>query len=215
MLTFCIHSLVSSIHFIITNAVFEMAPEVAIESTPTGGDPEAIVSISDDSSSSPSVSVSLHHNNHHRGSSISGAVFNFTNAIVGAGAIGLGGAMAISGGLISILLILFFGVLTKLSLDLVIRLSVETASQDDPSYEGLAKVGMGSLGRVLVLVCKLLYSLGCLVAYVVVIKDNFAPGLKHLIFGDNSSPDSTGWKPQKRQKGWQEASYLVKDIKEE
>lgn len=161
----------------------EMAPETPIENLPAEDDPEDVISNNEVSSVSPSV-------NHH-GSSISGAVFNFTNAIVGAGAIGLGGAMAVSGGLISILLIVFFGALTKISLDLVIRLSVETA-QSDPSYEGLAYAGMGTAGRYLVMLCKLLYSLGCLVAYVVVIKDNFAPGLIHLIFG-NDSPEEKAW----------------------
>jgi len=122
------------------------------------------------------------------GSSIASATFNFTNAIVGAGAIGLGGAIAVSGGLISIALIIFFGLLTKLSLDLVIRLSL---GMEDQSYEGLAAEGLGRTGRITVLVCKLFYSFGCLVAYIVVIKDNLAPGLNHLIFGSKSG--STSW----------------------
>ena len=64
-----------------------------------------------------------------RGSSLGGAIFNFTNCIVGAGAIGLGGAIAMSGGLISIVLIVFFAIITKFSLDLVIELS------DGKTYE--------------------------------------------------------------------------------
>eukprot|EP00956_Cyclotella_meneghiniana_P034945 scaffold109781_cov92-Cyclotella_meneghiniana.AAC.2 len=49
--------------------------------------------------------------------------FNFTNAIIGAGAMGLGGAFAASGGGISILCLLGFAYLTKLSLDLIVDLS--------------------------------------------------------------------------------------------
>lgn len=124
------------------------------------------------------------------GSSIAGATFNFTNAIIGAGAIGLGGAIAVSGGLISVALILFFGALTKQSLDLVIRLSVETPEANN-SYEGLATAGLGVTGRATVLICKLFYSFGCLVAYTVVIKDNMAPGLKHLIYGADA-PAASG-----------------------
>ena len=120
------------------------------------------------------------------GSSISGAIFNFTNSIVGAGAIGLGGAIAVSGGGISIFLILFFGLLTKLSLDLVIRLSAETEGAKG-SYEDLAFVGLGRPGRFVVLVCKLLYSFGCLVAYIVVVKDNFASAVENLVYGPSSS----------------------------
>ena len=49
--------------------------------------------------------------------------FNFTNAIIGAGAMGLGGAFAASGGGISIICLLGFAYLTKLSLDLIVDLS--------------------------------------------------------------------------------------------
>lgn len=119
----------------------------------------------------------------HHGSSVADAIFNFTNSIVGAGAIGLGGAIAISGGAISIALILFFGILTKLSLDLVIRLSITTPGAHG-SYEDLAQVGLGTSGRILVMACKLFYSFGCLVAYIIVVKDNFAHGLQHLLYGD-------------------------------
>ena len=115
------------------------------------------------------------------GSSLCGAILNFTNCIVGAGAIGLGGAIAMSGGLISIAAILFFAVLTKVSLDLVIHLS------DGKSYEELGKQAYGTKGWIAVIVSKKLYSFGCLVAYIVVVKDNFSSALKHLIFASDSS----------------------------
>ncbi|KAL7541036.1 hypothetical protein ACHAWF_006839 [Thalassiosira exigua] len=54
---------------------------------------------------------------------VAGATFNFANSIIGAGAMGLGGAFAASGGVVSILMILGFAALTKLSLDLVVDLS--------------------------------------------------------------------------------------------
>ncbi len=124
------------------------------------------------------------------GSSVAEAIFNLTNSIIGAGAIGLGGAMAVSGGLISVLLILFFGYLTKLSLDIVIRLSVEAFGAHG-SYEDLAQLGLGRPGRLLVMICKILYSFGCLVAYIVVIKDNFAPGMRDLIYGSSDHHERT------------------------
>jgi solute carrier family 38 (sodium-coupled neutral amino acid transporter), member 11 len=115
------------------------------------------------------------------GSSVGGAIFNFTNCIIGAGAIGLAGAIARSGGLISICLILFFAVLTKFSLDMVIDLS------DGKSYEDLGKQAFGNAGWAAVLVSKKLYAFGCLIAYIVVVKDNFSSALKHLIFGNSDS----------------------------
>lgn len=125
------------------------------------------------------------------GSSVPEAVFNFTNSIVGAGCIGLGGAIALSGGLISIALVVFFAILTKLSLDLLIRLSIQQSSTTmTASYEDLAQAGMGYWkGRMLVMTCKLSYSFGCLVAYIIVIKDNCGPALKSLIYGEGDDED--------------------------
>jgi amino acid permease len=118
-------------------------------------------------------------------SSFMGAVFNFTNCIVGAGAIGLGGAIAQSGGAISIFAILCFAVLTKLSLDLVMELSLRYCDTNKASYEELGFVAFGNVGRTAVLCCKFLYSFGCLVAYLIVVKDNFASALQHFIFGSH------------------------------
>jgi amino acid permease len=125
------------------------------------------------------------------GSSLGAAIFNFTNSIVGAGAIGLGGAIADSGGLISIVAIIFFAVLTKLSLDMLIRLSVEVEGAHG-SYEQLGQVGFGSAGKLMVVGSKFLYSFGCLIAYTIVVKDNFGPAARSLIYGNNA-PEGHSW----------------------
>eukprot|EP00536_Pseudo-nitzschia_multiseries_P008589 jgi/Psemu1/257376/estExt_Genewise1Plus.C_2200017 len=138
---------------------------------------------------------------HEHGSSLPDAIFNFTNSIVGAGCIGLGGAIALSGGLISIVLVIFFAVLTKLSLDLLIRLSLSIrgtnteSAAGTASYEDLAHSGMGYWkGRVLVMVCKFSYSFGCLVAYIIVIKDNCGPALKTIgEVNDGGGGGGNGW----------------------
>ena len=112
-----------------------------------------------------------------RGSSVQGAALNFTNTIVGAGCIGLGNAMARSGGLISIATILFFAILTKLSFDLVIVLSVETEGALG-SYEQLGQIAYGIPGRIAVMISKFLCSFGGLVVYIKIVKDNFASDLR-------------------------------------
>lgn len=128
------------------------------------------------------------------GSSVGGAIFNFTNCIVGAGAIGLGGAFADSGGLVSVGTIVFFALLTKLSLDLVVILSVENARDGrSASYEELGELAYGKVGRTAVVVSKFLYSFGCLVAYVIVVKDNFASALQHFLFGGSSNDTNDNW----------------------
>lgn len=117
--------------------------------------------------------------NQSQGSSVQGAALNFTNSIVGAGCIGLGSAMARSGGLISIVTIATFAILTKLSFDLVILLSVETEGARG-SYEQLGFMTFGNPGRIAVVLSKFLYSFGCLVAYVKIVKDNFSSAMQDL-----------------------------------
>lgn len=101
-----------------------------------------------------------HPSREHRGSSVRSAILNFTNSIVGAGAIGLGGALAQSGGFVSIAAVLYFAFLTKLSLDLLVRLTLETPGT--ASYEDLAQAGFGKTGKLLVVASKFSYSFGCL-----------------------------------------------------
>ncbi|GKY92652.1 hypothetical protein MPSEU_000235300 [Mayamaea pseudoterrestris] len=125
------------------------------------------------------------------GSSSASAIFNFTNAMIGAGCLGLGSAMAKSGGLLSILTLVVFAWLFKQSLDLLIALSLR---HDAPTYEGLAQLALGHYGRLGLMASKFLYSFGCLVAYVVVVKDNLGPALQSLLFGnegDGSYDDDT------------------------
>lgn len=121
-------------------------------------------------------------NRNNEGSSVLGAVFNLTKSIVGAGVTGLGGAFASSGGLISVLGILFFGLLSKLSFDLLIELSIgSTLPHQTSSYEALGYAAAGATGRNIVVICKGLYTFGSMVAYMVIVKDNFASAATHLI----------------------------------
>jgi amino acid permease len=103
----------------------------------------------------------------------------------------LGGAIADSGGAISIVAIILFAVLAKLSLDMLIRLSVEVEGAHG-SYEQLGQVGFGAAGKLMVVGSKFLYSFGCLIAYIIVVKDNFGPAARSLIYG-NSAPEGHSW----------------------
>jgi amino acid permease len=109
-----------------------------------------------------------------RGSSLAGCIFNFTNSIVGAGCIGLAGAIAKSGGIISILSILVFAILSKCSIDILIELS------EGGSYEQLASQTYGRYGSIAVSWSRFLYSFGCLVAYVKIVHDNFASAVQEM-----------------------------------
>lgn len=79
--------------------------------------------------------------------------------------------------------ILFFAFVNKRSLDLIISLSLQLNTNDnDTSYESLGQHAFGAPGRIAVLLSKTLYSFGTLIAYIIVVKDNFGSGLGHLIY---------------------------------
>ena len=122
----------------------------------------------------------------HAGSGWVGAAFNLTSCIIGAGCIGLGGAMpnSGSGGLVSFLALTGVAILSKYSFDLVIDLALESG-QTQPSYESLGFFTYGAVGEFIVILCKGLCALGCLVALIVIVKDNFANAIAHLLYGDN------------------------------
>lgn len=63
-------------------------------------------------------------------------------------------------------------------------------------YEDVGFAAFGSVGRFSVLISKLLYAFGCLVAYVVVVRDNFGLALRGILGGPSltsSNNDGRGW----------------------
>lgn len=98
---------------------------------------------------------------------------------LGAGCIGYGGAIAQSGGLISIFSMLLCAILSKASFDMIIALSLEIKAENS-SYEELASHACGFYGMLAVLISKGFFSFGCLVAYIIIVRDNFSPASRHL-----------------------------------
>jgi len=126
------------------------------------------------------------------GSSVVGAAMNLFNSTVGAGVIGLGGAIAGSGGLVSIAMLLVFACLAKLSFDMVISLAVEGGRQQHASYEDLGAAAYGPVGTAAVLVFKWIFSFGCLVAYIVIVRDNFSSALQSLLHLEHPADGAAG-----------------------
>ena len=63
-------------------------------------------------------------------------------------------------------------------------------------YEDVGYAAFGNSGRSAVLASKFLYAFGCLVAYVVVVRDNFGVGLRGILVGPtsySSHNDEHGW----------------------
>lgn len=140
------------------------------------------------------------------GSTVAGAALNLTNAIVGAGCIGYGGAFAESGGLVSLVTIAVFAALTKQSFNMLIELGLQLVQQRqqeqqhnpekmthrpitaaDSSFEAVGRAAYGSIGLASVVISKCLFAFGCMVAYFVIIKDNAALALQHLTGASSQS----------------------------
>lgn len=112
------------------------------------------------------------------GSSVLGAAINLFNSTIGSGVIGLGSAIAGTGGIVSAVLMITFAIMSKLSLDLVISLAIEAGPR--ASYEDLATKAFGTSGNFTIVLFKGVLSFGCLVSYVVIVRDNFSSSMQHL-----------------------------------
>ncbi|XP_024975395.1 amino acid transporter AVT6B-like [Cynara cardunculus var. scolymus] len=102
------------------------------------------------------------------GASFTGAVFNLSTTIVGAGIMALPATMKVLGLIPGIALIIIMAFLTESSIDLLIRFS---RARKSVSYGGLMEDEFGKVGRILLQVCVLVNNIGVLVVYMIIIGD--------------------------------------------
>ncbi|PIM97922.1 Amino acid transporter protein [Handroanthus impetiginosus] len=102
------------------------------------------------------------------GASFSGAVFNLSTTIVGAGIMSLPATMKILGLILGIAVIIFMAFLTEASIELLLRFSRTSKSV---SYGGLMGDAFGKCGRMLIQICVLINNIGVLVVYMIIIGD--------------------------------------------
>ncbi|KAI3685848.1 hypothetical protein L6452_35109 [Arctium lappa] len=108
------------------------------------------------------------HNNEQSGASFSGAVFNLSTTIVGAGIMALPATLKQLGMIPGLIVILFVAILTESSIDMILRFS--RASKFN-SYSGLVGDAFGGAGRTLLQVGIILNNAGLLVVYMIIIGD--------------------------------------------
>lgn len=102
------------------------------------------------------------------GASFTGAVFNLSTTVVGAGIMSLPATMKVLGLVPGILVIIFMAFLTEASIEMLIRFSKVGKSS---SYGGLMNDAFGKYGRMLLQVCVLVNNIGVLVVYMIIIGD--------------------------------------------
>lgn len=100
------------------------------------------------------------------GASFSGAVFNLSTTIVGAGIMALPATMKVLGLIPGIIMIILMAFLAEASIELLIRFSRTSKSV---SYGGLMGDAFGKYGKMLLQICILVNNIGVLVVYMIII----------------------------------------------
>ncbi|KAG9448597.1 hypothetical protein H6P81_008562 [Aristolochia fimbriata] len=102
------------------------------------------------------------------GASFSGAVFNLSTTIVGAGIMALPATMKVLGLVPGIAMIVFMAFLTEASIEMLLRFSKAGKSS---SYGALMADAFGRIGRILLQVCVVINNVGVLIVYMIIIGD--------------------------------------------
>ncbi|KAA8530490.1 hypothetical protein F0562_005199 [Nyssa sinensis] len=102
------------------------------------------------------------------GASFTGAVFNLSTTVVGAGIMALPATMKVLGLGLGIAMIIFMAFLTEASIELLLRFSRAGRML---SYGGVMGDAFGKFGRILLQVCVLVNNIGVLVVYMIIIGD--------------------------------------------
>ncbi|ESR46911.1 Aa trans domain-containing protein [Citrus sinensis] len=100
------------------------------------------------------------------GASFSGAVFNLSTTIVGAGIMALPATVMELGLIPGLIMIVLVGWLTESSIDMIMRFSRASKSA---TYSGVVADAFGGAGRALLQVCIVVNNLGMLVVYMIII----------------------------------------------
>ncbi|KAF9623584.1 hypothetical protein IFM89_003374 [Coptis chinensis] len=102
------------------------------------------------------------------GASYTGAVFNLSTTVVGAGIMALPATMKVLGLVPGIFMIIFMAFLTEKSIEMLLRFSKAGKSA---SYGGLMGDSFGKFGRMLLQICVVVNNVGVLVVYMIIIGD--------------------------------------------
>ncbi|XP_047336486.1 amino acid transporter AVT6B-like [Impatiens glandulifera] len=114
--------------------------------------------------------------NEFNGASFSGAVFNLSTTIVGAGIMSLPAALKALGVIPGMAIIIIMAFLTEASIELLLRFSKAGRAA---SYGSLMGAAFGKYGKILLQVCVLVNNIGVLIVYMIIIGD--------VLSGTNSS----------------------------
>ncbi|KAI3783509.1 hypothetical protein L1987_42593 [Smallanthus sonchifolius] len=111
--------------------------------------------------------------------SVSGAVFNVSTSIIGAGIISIPATLKVLGVVPAFVLIVLIVVLVDVKVEFLMRFTYAGGST---TYTGLMKESFGRIGSIAVQVSVMITNLGCLIIYLIIIGD--------VLSGDQSGEES-------------------------
>ncbi|KAL6131677.1 hypothetical protein ACLB2K_070051 [Fragaria x ananassa] len=103
-----------------------------------------------------------------QGGSVSGAVFNVSTSIIGAGIMSIPATLKVLGVIPAFVLIVIIAFLADVSVEFLMRF---THSGESRTYAGVMRESFGEVGSVAAQVCVMITNLGCLIMYQIIIGD--------------------------------------------
>lgn len=97
---------------------------------------------------------------------MSGAVFNVSTSIIGAGIMSIPATLKVLGVVPAFFLIVFVGVVVDVSVEFMLRF---TYAGESKTYAGLMYESFGRVGSVAVQISVMITNLGCLIIYLIII----------------------------------------------
>ncbi|KAF4387728.1 hypothetical protein G4B88_004055 [Cannabis sativa] len=116
-------------------------------------------------------------NSNNHGSGVSGAVFNLTTSIIGAGIMALPATMKVLGLVLGFVLIILMGIVSEISVELLVRFSVLCKAS---SYGEVVQCALGRPARILSEICIIVNNGGVLVVYLIIMGDVMSGSLHHI-----------------------------------
>ncbi|KAJ4720163.1 putative Amino acid transporter [Melia azedarach] len=116
-----------------------------------------------------------------KGASVSGAVFNVTTSIIGAGIMSIPATLKVLGVIPAFVMIVIIGWLADISVEILMRF---THAGEETTYAGVMRESFGRAGSLAVQICVVITNLGCLIVFLIIIGDvlcgNQPEGSVHL-----------------------------------
>jgi len=111
------------------------------------------------------------------GSSVPAAVFNLATSIIGAGIMALPATMKVLGVALGLVAILVMGVLSEITVELLVRFSAHCRAL---SYGEVVHRALGRPASIIAQMCVIINNAGVLVVYLIIIGDVMSGSLKHI-----------------------------------